>query len=113
MLTAEKEVLQCTNLKMQETGISFGEAFRLVMKEDPELASEYRAEVLKSQTAFGSPNPEGREFVRPPRQAEILNLAESKVKADGVTFTEALRSVARERPLLASEYRKEVIKSKA
>ena len=111
-LTAGKEVLQLTRLKMKETGISFGEALLLVVKEDPELASEYRAEVLNSQADLGDSNPDRTEFVCPPRQAELRRLAESKVKA-GVTFSEALISVAREQPVLASEYREEVIKAKA
>jgi hypothetical protein len=112
MLTAEKEIFQRASLKMNEKEIPFGEALLLVAKEDPELVSEYRKDVLKSQTVFEAP-PTKEEFKPSPMATELTRLARDKVKRDGVTFGEALRSVARERPGLCSDYQKEVSKSKA
>jgi len=111
MITAQTELLNLARGKAEELKISFSEALLKVARERPELAAEVREEVLKSQTVFESP-PEKQELAPGPAQAEFLRRVKAKTQEDGVTFSEALRSVARDRPILASDYRKEVTKSK-
>lgn len=110
MSTAEQELLRLARVKMKDGTALFGEALLLVSREHPDLASKYREEVLKSETVF-EPPPEKERFTPSPMAAELTRLARDKAQRDGVTFSEALRSVAREMPLLASDYRAEVAKS--
>ena len=111
LLTAAMELIQRAKAKMSEKGISFGEALRLVAQEDPELAAKCRAAVLKSETYFEAP-PKKEQLSASPMARELNRLAREKMECAGLTFSEALVSVSRERPGLTSEHRKEVTGSK-
>lgn len=111
MSTAQQEFLRLARLKMKDFKALFGEALMLVSRENPELAEEYRQEVLKSDTRFEPPR-EKEGFTSSPMAANLTVLVKDRAARDGVSFTEALRSVSREMPLLAADYRGEVSKSK-
>lgn len=96
---------------MKDFKALFGEALVLVSRENPELAEEYRQEVLKSDTRFEAPR-EKEGFTSSPMAANLIVLAKDRAAHDVVTFAEGLRRVGRDRPVLASDYRKEVTKSK-
>ena len=109
-MTAQEELVELAKFKMKDDQCSFSEALRRVYRARPALASEARAEVMKSQTVF-DPEPGKEELTPGPAAAEMTRLAREKVNCTSLSFGEALLSVAREHPLLASGYRREVTKS--
>jgi hypothetical protein len=111
MQRATSEFIRLAKAKAEDEKLSFSEALLAVARENPQLASDSRAEVIKPSTEYLIPTPE-RQGPQGPATAEFLRRVKAKTQEDGVTFSEALRSVARDRPILASDYRKEVTKSK-
>jgi CO/xanthine dehydrogenase FAD-binding subunit len=111
MSKATDELIRLSQSRARERGISFGEALVQIARENPLLASEHRAQVLKVQTDYITP-PEKKEAVFGPAQTEFIQLANERVKRDGITLSEAIRSIGRERPSLADEYRNEIIHGK-
>jgi hypothetical protein len=107
MQRAQDEIIRLAKAKTKDRGLTFSKALKLVCQEYPELASEYRHEVSKPQTVFEVP-PDNEKFTLSPSAAEVTRLAKEKAACQGVTFSEALLSVCRERPVLASEYRRTV-----
>lgn len=112
MSTAQDEIIRLAEAKMKDDAMTFRDALMLVSRENPVLASEYRSEVLKSPTVF-EPPPTKDEFSPSHAASELTRLARDKAQSDGVPFGDALAAVCRQSPQLASEYRKEVTKSKA
>ena len=100
------EILQLARVKMSDEGMSFSEALRFVSRGHLELLAEHRNEVLKSTTVFEAEEPV--KFTGSPAQEELRQLARDEAQSQGITFREALLSVCRARPMLASEYLSEV-----
>jgi len=110
-MTAQQELIELTRSRAKEKQIPFSEALLFICHERPELASEYRAEILKSPTIFEA-TPKKEEFTPRSSTRELMRLAKAKSQEDGVSFREAVASIARHRPILASEYRREVVGGK-
>jgi len=111
MPTAQSELIKLTQAKMKSEGKTFSEALISVAKERPELCAEARHEILEERPVFEPPREE--EKVEPgPAQARFIALAKSKMANEHISFSEAFNIVCREQPLLASDYREEVIGAK-
>jgi hypothetical protein len=108
MQRVQAEILQLAKAKTQSDNIPFSDAVVAVCRERPELASEYRNEVIKADAEDITPTPELQEPPQGPAQREFRRLMAAEMRSEGVTCGEALIAVGRARPTLAAAYRREV-----
>jgi len=106
-----EELRDLARARAKERTISYSVALAEIAREQPGLAEAARQESLKSDTVFETPR-EREQFTPGPMADDLCRSAKGRAEHDGVTFSEALRRVGADRPALASEYRKEVTKSK-
>jgi hypothetical protein len=112
MQRATSEFIRLVKAKVEDEKVSFSEAMLRVARENPQLCSAYREETTRPGAVDITPTPERQELPQGPATAELMRRAKARSQEAGVSFTEAFKSVAGERPVLASEYRKEVTGSK-
>jgi len=108
-MSATTELIALARGRARDDGVSFAEALCRIGREHPALVNAHREAALKSPPtiSFGVPV---EEACNPgPVAAELMRLAKAKAAREGVRLSEALVAVAREKPLLAHEYRCEVM----
>ncbi len=97
----------------KKDGLGFEDAFRKVVKENPELYRQAAQAVkMESPTHYGKITEVKREFDSSGgggnASARLARMATVKAKEDGVDYRTALSEVHRENPELAREYQRQI-----
>ncbi len=110
-MTATARFRELLKTKMKDTRISLVEAMAVVGWEHPDLAEEYREEVLGVKLRHETISAPGREYdLTVIHCAERLSeLARTRASEKGIPFRAALSEVGREHPTLVGRARSEVI----
>ena len=95
--------------RAKQSGATREQAFAEVLGEQPDLYSQYRAELAAERAKQATEPPAAP---RPPRPAADMldQLARERAASEGLDYADALQAVAAERPSLYAAYRKEGLK---